>query len=232
VSHFQENGMIRITLLACILAGGAFGQTRPRDPFVFRTAINEGGSRPSSNKNRLLGVLLNANFTALYSTADGGSLFMARTGTAQDGNATYFHQGSGGQFGQCLVFNGGAILHRNTAAQSWDLLVNGTPAGSRTAVYKGFTLDGNTVTLRYEVAAGGTTVRIRETPEYQSGGNGRLVRSFAVTGLGAGQALRLRLSGGVVSETWTAQSGGAVSGSNPQYFTINANGNAVLTGAW
>jgi hypothetical protein len=59
-----------------------------------------------------------------------------------------------------------------------------------------------------------------------------LRRTLSVSGLGANQSLRIRLSGGVANETWTANSGGTLSGSNPQYFNIAANGTAVVTGTW
>ena len=215
------------------MVGCLFAQTRPRDPFIFRTAIAENGNPPSNQKNRLVGLLLNANFTAFYSTqtGEGTGLYMARSGTANDGNVTYSHT----QFGQCITFTGGTVFHRNTTATLWEILNNGTPATSQ-AVYKGFThtnAAGTTAALRYDVTAGATTVSISESPEYVAGGNGGLRRTMVVTGLGANQSLRVRLTGTTaVGETWTANSGGTLTGTNPQYFTIAANGTAVVTGNW
>lgn len=202
-------------------------QTRPRTPFVFRTAINENNaSRPNASKNRLVAVLLNTGFTALYSTQDGG-LYMTRTGTASDINRTY----SQVAFGQVLAFSGGAVLHRNTSTQMWELLNNGTAATSKN-VYKGFTLSGNNVALRYAITAGASTVNISETPEYVAGGSGGIRRTIVVSGLEASQSVRLRLNGGVATETWTAQSGGTISGTNPMYLTVTANGTVTITGSW
>jgi hypothetical protein len=36
----------------------------------------------------------------------------------------------------------------------------------------------------------------------------------------------------VATETWTAASGGAISGTNPMYLTISANGTATVNGTW
>lgn len=206
------------------LATGVFGQTRPREPWVFRTAIKE-ATFPSEQGDRLVAVLLASGFTALYSTVKGG-LYMTRTGTAQDGNATYGHR----QDGSVLAFSGGAVLHRNNPAGGlWELMNGGSAVNSQN-VYKGYTLTGNSVTLRYEVIAGSATVKISETPEYAGGG---IRRTIKVEGLPTGQSIRLRLSGQVSgNEAWAVQSGGTLSGNNPQYLSISADGTAVLTGNW
>jgi hypothetical protein len=93
-------------------------------------------------------------------------------------------------------------------------------------------LAGTVATLRYAIIAGSAAIQVAETPEYVTGPNGGLRRTLSVSGLGANQSLRIRLSGGVANETWTANSGGTLSGSNPQYFNIAANGTAVVTGTW
>lgn len=227
-----------ICAIPLALAVGAFAQTRPRDPFIFRTAINfdnsvNSSARPGTQKNRLVALLLSSGFTALYSTqtGEGCGLYQVRTGTASDGNSTYNHV----TYGSILVFSGGSVLHRNTTAQMWEFLDNGTVATSKT-VYKGFTYTnaaGTTAALRYDVIAGNTTVRISEAPEYVAGGNGGLRRTITVSGLGAGQSVRTRLTGTTATgESWTAGSGGTISGTNPQYFNINANGTAIVTGSW
>jgi hypothetical protein len=209
--------------ITCVVSA----QTRPRTPFVFRTAINEtNADRPSNNKNRLVAVLLSSNFTALYSTQD-GSLYMTRSGTASDINRTYRQV----TYGQVLAFSGGAVLHRNTSNQMWELLNNDSPVSSKN-VYKGFTLKGNDVALRYAIVAGASAVNISETPEYVAGGSGGIRRTIVVSGLTAGQSVRLRVNGGVANETWTVQSGGTLSGTNPRYLTISENGTVILNGSW
>jgi hypothetical protein len=210
------------------LAATAFSQTRPRDAWVFRTALNlDNASRPNSSKNRLIAVLLNANFTAFYSTENGG-LFLTRSGTAKDINDTY----SQVAFGQVPSFSGGAVLHRNNAATLWEFLDNGAAAASKT-VFRGYTLKGTaSVTFRYSILAGTNTVEIAETPEYVAGGSGGIKRAITVSGLGTGQSVRLKLNGGVATETWTAASGGTISGTNPMYLTISANGTATVNGSW
>jgi hypothetical protein len=220
----------KIALCTVVLAVGVFAQTRPRSAFVFRTAINEGSiSIPSFNKNRLVGVLLAPGFTALYSTENGG-LYQVRSGTANNGNDTYSHT----QFGQVLTFAGSTVYHRNTATAIWELLANGSPVASKT-VYKGFTLTGNLVWLRYAIQAGSTTINIHEKPEYVSGTNPGLQRVIMVSGLEPNQSLRLRLtgqSGTVRPETWSVTLGGTLEGSNPQYLVIPANGAATVIGTW
>lgn len=220
----------RVALLAmAALAGTVLGQTRPRDPFVFRVAIRESGTFPSQMGDRLVAVLLNTNFTAFYSTVKGG-LYMTRTGTAQDANTTYTQV----QDGNVLKFTGGAVLHRNNPnASVWELM-NGATAVTSQTVYRGYTLSGgatpNMVALRYAVVAGTTTVQISETPEYVAGGTGGIRRTFQISGLPAGQTLRLKVAGQVSgTEAWTAGSGGTVADG---YFNITANGTAVLNGSW
>ena len=214
-------------IMVFVLAATAFSQTRPRDPFVYRTALNlDNASRPNNSKNRLVAVLLNANFTAFYSTENGG-LFLTRSGTAKDINDTYTQVA----FGQVQTFTGGAVLHRNNAATLWEFLDNGSPATSKT-VFRGYTLKASKVTMRYSILAGANTVEIAETPEYVAGGTGGMSRAIAVSGLGTGQSVRLKLNGGVATETWTAASGGTVSGTSPMYLTISANGTATVTGSW
>jgi hypothetical protein len=210
------------------LAATAFSQTRPRDAWVYRTALNlDNASRPNNTKNRLVAVLLNANFTAFYSTENGG-LFLTRSGTARDINDTY----SQVAFGQVQTFSGGAVLHRNNAASLWEFLDGGAAATSKT-VFRGYTLKGTaSVTFRYSILAGTSTVEVAETPEYVAGGSGGIKRTIADSGLATGQSVRLKLNGGVATETWTAASGGTVSGTNPMYLTISANGTATVNGTW
>ncbi len=209
------------------LAATAFSQTRPKDAWVYRTALNlDNASRPNNSKNRLVAVLLNTNFTAFYSTENGG-LFLTRSGTAKDINDTY----SQVAFGQVQTFTGGAVLHKNTATSLWDFLDNGTAATSKT-VFRGYTLKGTKVTMRYTVVAGANKVEIAEVPEYVTGGSGGMSRAITVSGLATGQSVRLKLNGGVATETWTAASGGTISGTNPMYLTISANGTATVTGSW
>jgi hypothetical protein len=219
--------MKRWTIVILALATGVFGQTRPREPWVFRAAIKE-STFPSQQGDRLVAVLLASGFTALYSTVKGG-LYMTRSGTAQDGNVTYGHR----QDGNVLGFTGGEVLHRNYPSGGlWELMNAGTPVSSQN-VFKGYTLTDNAVTMRYVVTGGTATVKISETPEFVAGGNGGIRRTLKVEGLPSGQTLRLRLSGQVGgTESWAAQSGGTLSGSNPQYLTISADGTAVLTGTW
>jgi hypothetical protein len=222
----EMKGLLAATMVVA-LAATAFSQTRPKDAWVYRTALNlENASRPNNSKNRLIAVLLNANFTAFYSTENGG-LFLTRSGTAKDINDTY----SQVTFGQVQTFTGGAILHRNNATSLWDLLDNGAAATSKT-IFRGYTLKGNMVTMRYAIVAGASTVEIAETPEYVAGGSGGIKRAIAVSGLGTGQSVRLKLNGGVATETWTAASGGTISGTNPMYLTITANGTATVNGTW
>ena len=214
------------------------GQTRPRDPFVFRTAVRAGDlngaplncAAASECKNRLVAVLLNAQMTALYST-ESGTLYLTRNGLPQNGNDTYSHT----QYGQRLQWpasGAGTTLHRSTVTQGWELMQGGSPVAS-TIVYKGFNLAGNIVSLKWRLVAGATAVDITEMPEYASvGGSPGLTRTVVVNGLGSGQSLRLNLSGQVRPETWTVQSGGTLEGTSPVYLNIAGNGTAIVTGSW
>ncbi len=228
-------------LAAAVLAASAAAQSRPRDPFVFRTVLRDNTSVTSactaanSCMNRLVAVLLNPQMTALYST-ERGSLYVTRNAVPQDGNLTYNHV----QFGSRLQWpsggSAGTYLHRNTEAQPWQILQNDAPVAT-TVNYRGFSLgtgvDTNKVTLRHDLAAGATTVSVSEMPEYVSvGGNPGLQRTIQVTGLGAGQSLRLHLSGQVRPETWTVSGAGTLDGASPIYLNIPANGTVVVTGSW
>jgi hypothetical protein len=232
--------MIRkIALMGALVAAVAWGQTRPRDPFVFRTILRDNISETSACTaangcmNRLVAVLLGTQMTALYST-ERGSLFVTRNAVPQDGNLTYEHQNFGSRL-RWPSSNGGAYLHRNVADQPWTLLQGGSPVTAK-VVYKGFNLSGtggNIVTLKHNLVAGATTVSILETPESVTvGANPGLQRTLAVTGLGAGQSLRLHLSGTVRPETWTVSGSGTLEGTDPVILNITSNGTTVVTGSW
>jgi len=232
--------MIRkVIICTAAFAIGVWAQTRPRDPFIFRTALRSAGTggnalvcqASAECRNRLIAVLLNPQMTALYST-ESGSLYLTRNALPQDGNLTYNHL----QFGNRLAWqtgsSAGVTMHRNDAAQSWELRQGGSTVAS-TIVYKGFNLAGNVATLKHNLVAGATTVSILETPEYAAvGGKPGLRRTIAVSGLESGQSVRVRLSGSVSPETWTAESGGTLEGSNPIYLNISSNGTAIVTGSW
>lgn len=232
--------MIRkIAICTAAFAIGVWAQTRPRDPFIFRTILRSAGTggdpsvcQPSAEcQNRLIAVLLDAQMTALYST-ETGSLYLTRNALPQDGNLTYSHTQFGGRLAWQTGGTAGVTMHRNDAAQSWELMQAGTAVTS-SVVYKGFNLAGTVATLKHNLVAGTTTVAILETPEYAAvGGNPGLRRTIAVSGLGTGQSVRLRLSGSIRPETWTAQSGGTLEGTNPIYLSITGNGTAIVTGSW
>ncbi len=228
-------------LAVAVLAASASAQTRPRDPFVFRTVIRENTSNTSpctaanTCMNRLVAVLLHAQMTALYST-ERGTLYLTRNAVPQDGNLTYSHT----QYGSRLQWpgggNGGAYLHRNTEAQPWRIVQNGTPAETK-VTYRGFSLgtgnDTNVVTLRFDLSSGASVVSVSEKPEYVSvSGSPGLQRTIQVSGLAAGQSLRLHLSGQVRPETWTVSGGGTLEGTSPVYLNIPSNGTVVVTGSW
>lgn len=223
--------MIRKLVLAgAALAVFAGAQTRPRDPFVFRTVVRENTNDASACTaeatcmNRLVAVLLNTQMTALYST-ERGSLFLTRNAVPQDGNTTYAHENSGSR----LRFNAGAWLHRNVAAQPWEIVQGGGALTSK-VVFKGFDLAGDVVTLKWELVSGTTVVRVRETPEYEAvGSNPGLRRGIQISGLGAGQSLRLQLGGSVRPETWTVSGDGTLQGS---VLNITGNGTTLVTGSW
>jgi hypothetical protein len=232
--------MIRNLVLAgAAIAVAAAAQTRPRDPFVFRTVLRENTSTTAACTaengcmNRLLAVLLNAQMTALYST-ERGTLYLARNAVPQDGNLTYVHQDFGSRL-QWPSSNAGTNLHRNVAAQPWELLQGGTPLTSRVA-FKGFDLSGEnqgTVTLKWEIISGSTVVRVRETPEFEAvGGNPGIRRGIQISGLGAGQSLRLSLSGQVRPETWTVAGDATLQGTAPVVLNITGNGTSLVTGSW
>lgn len=232
--------LTRVTIAGLVLAVAATAQTRPRDPFVFRTVLKENTSTtqactPANGcMNRLVAVLLAPQMTALYSTLH-GTVYLTRNAVPQDGNLTYSHT----QFGSRLQWpggaNGGTNLHRNVSDAPWTFLQGGTPA-TTTVVYKGFNLggtDGNTVTLKHDIVSGASVISVHETPEYVSvGGNPGLRRSIQVSGLAAGQSVRLHLSGQVRPETWSITGDGTLDGTDPVYLNITGNGQAVITGSW
>ncbi len=235
-----------LALAAALLAVDVAAQvTRPRDPFVFRTVLRDVLNNnvteatvctaESGCMNRLVAVLLSPQMTALYST-ELGTVFVTRNAVPQDGNLSYSHTNSGSRLVWPSGGNGGTYLHRNTAPKAWDILEGGNPVNSKVA-YKGFTLgtgtDSNIVTLRHNLVAGATTVSIAEKPEAVTvDGKPGLQRTIQVTGLANGQSLRLHVSGSVRPETWTVTGGGTLSGTDPVYLNIPANGTVVLTGSW
>ena len=235
--HFRRGA--GLCLAAALLVAEASAQTRPRDPFVFRTVLKENTSTTQACTaangcmNRLVAVLLAPQMTALYSTLT-GTLYLTRNAVPQDGNLTYSHTQYGGRL-QWPGTSGGTNLHRNVEDAPWTFLQAGSPLASR-VVYRGFELSGTNqeiVTLKHDIVAGANVVSVHETPEYVAvGGNPGLRRTFVVSGLAAGQSLRLHLSGQVRPETWTSTVGGTLAGTSPVLLNITENGVTVITGSW
>lgn len=225
-----------------LLAGSAFAQTRPVSLFVERVV--------TPDRSRQLKVALAGEMWVMYDLPQcqlyqawnggtkGGSLKMADFGWFNQNahfphwftteGTNYFKEPVGEYFASWtkpadidLYYTKWKQQPRNYKA--WTVMSGGAAVNARTR-YRGFTVNGTVFKLNFGlILPDGKEISVVEVPEYQNaGGKPGLTRKFTVSGLPAGHSLSLKLP----SAGWT---GAGVAGGS---FTISANGDATLTGAW
>lgn len=225
-----------------LLAGSAFAQTRPVNLFVERAV--------TPDRSRQLRVALNAEMWIMYDLPQcqlyqawnggtkGGSLTMADFGWFNQNahfphwytteGTNYFKEAVGEYFSSWtkpadidLHYTKWKQQPRNYKA--WTVSNGGAAVNARTR-YRGFTVNGPVFKLNFGlILPDGKEISVVEVPEYQNaGGKPGLTRKFTVSGLPAGHSISLKLP----SAGWTG------TGVNGGSFTIPANGDATLTGAW
>lgn len=230
----------RAILLALLAAAGAQAQ-RPVSLFVERVF--------TPDRSRQLKVALHANLWVLYDQPQcqlyqawaggtkGGSLQQANFGWFNQGahfphwytteGTNYFKEAVGEYFASWTkpsdidtYYTKWKQQPRNY--QAWTAASGGQAVAVKTR-YRGYTVKGPAFTFQFSLKLPAGEVSVVETPDYgNAGGKTNLIRKFAVSGLPAGHTISLKLPG-------AGWSGPGVSGST---FTISANGESTLTGAW
>lgn len=232
--------MMAATLL--LGACAALAQQRPVGLFVERVV--------TPDRSRQLKVALHADLWVMYDLPQcqlyqawaggtkGGTLKMAEFGWfAQNAHFPHWFTTEGtnyfkepvGEYFSSWTKPADIDLHYTKWKQqprdyrAWNVTNGGAAVAAKTR-YRGYTVKGSEFKLAFGlILPDGKEIAVTETPDYaNAGGKVNLVRKFAVSGLPAGHSISLKLAG-------TGWTGAGVSGGT---FTIAANGEATLTGAW
>ncbi|HAO99622.1 MAG TPA: hypothetical protein DCQ83_06215 [Fibrobacteres bacterium] len=115
--------------------------------------------------------------------------------------------------------------------KSWTVLNGATDAGA-TYRYRGFTVPGNVMTLKYSlILPNNSEITVSENPEFSNQPSGNhLIRTFTFAGIPAGYSVRLEHLGGSNASAWSVTSGSATIQSGALVQT--ANGQTVVNGSF
>jgi len=140
-----------LVLLALVLAQGMPAPERPRDPWVFRSVLDDAPRRVILALDRDLWIAYDAETCALYKAWKGGVRFEGAVYTSVHGP-------------QPRSF--GTSYTEGIAGPAWSAERGGRAVPLR-ARYRGHALHGVRASLEYElVLADGATVTVEETPEF------------------------------------------------------------------
>ena len=166
-------------LLLIQACSGPSAPDRPRDPWVYRSVLDE---RP-----RMITMALHQNLWGAYDTQKCG-LYKAWQGGVDFDGAVYTTK-----HGPQPTSYGTVYLMDSLAALPWSSVVNGA-AQLVEPQYQGHYFHEGQVSLKYQFDLFDNTVLVEETPEhFQRDGLVGLSRTFEVSGLPEGQQLQLRV---------------------------------------
>ena len=169
-------------LLALFLTIGSCSSPsieRPRDPWVYRSVLDE---RP-----RMISIALHENLWSAYDTQVCG-LYKAWNGGVDFDGAVYTTK-----HGPQPTTVGADYIVDPLNGAVWSLITNGSSQEVKPD-YKGHRFQQGQVTLQYQIDLGDQLVSVKETPEYLPGERfPGLSRSFQVEGLTEGQLLGLKI---------------------------------------
>ena len=175
---FHTAKILLIVFLAFIAGcGGPSGPDRPRDPWVYRSVLDE---RP-----RMITIALHQDMWGAYDTQK-CSLYKAWQGGVDFDGAVYTTK-----HGPQPTSYGSQYLLDPLSGSVWSISTNGT-SETIAPEYLGHKFENGQVRLKYQVDYQDQTIAITETPEYiESDGQPGLERSFEVSGLSDNQTLEL-----------------------------------------
>lgn len=169
-------GLLALLVSSC---SGPSSPERPRDPWVFRSVLDE---RP-----RMITMALHKNMWSAYDTQKCG-LYKAWHGGVNFDGAVYTTK-----HGPQPHSMGTPYLVDSLGSSLWAVSTEGI-SQVVTPDYKGHYFRNNQVTLNYLIKYQDEEIRVGETPEYyQSDGYPGLSRNFEVEGLLDGQYLELQV---------------------------------------
>lgn len=169
-------GLIFILLLTS--CGPGDKQTeRPREPWVFRSVLDE--------KARMVTAALHDEMWVAYS-AQNGNLYKVWKGGANFEGAVYTTVHGPQPTSKGYDYFMGGIDKSN-----WSVTINGQASAPSEIQFRGHRLTDEGVIFSYELRGSDYNILVRENPEYIKRGNQNgLVRRFTVSGLPAGAELR------------------------------------------
>lgn len=178
--NWQLLALLGFWILLISSCGGPSAPDRPRDPWVYRSVLDE---RP-----RMITIALHRNMWSAYDTQKCG-LYKAWQGGVEFDGAVYTTK-----HGPQPTTFGSPYLVDPLDQPVWTIH---DPGNSQTVApnYKGHRFQNNQVTLNYQLNYGDQAISIGETPEYfESGRYPGLRRTFSVDGLDNGQYLKLEVA--------------------------------------
>ena len=179
-NKFRKLKYLPVTFLLFIQAcSGPTEHDRPRDPWVYRSVLDQ---RP-----RMITMALDKDLWSAYDARKCG-LYKAWQGGVDFDGAVYTTK-----HGPQPTSYGTVYLLDSLHALPWKAMVNGA-AQVVEPQYKGHYFHDDQVSLKYQFHFLGNTIKVEETPEhFKKDGLTGLSRSFEVSGLPPGQQLQLRV---------------------------------------
>lgn len=249
-------------LFALALAAGVnvHAQTRPHSPFVERVTTTERSRQLKVALNTNLWIMYDLPQCQLYTAWAGGSAggtlvepFESATGVpffhrphykswfVPDPAKTYFKEAVGEYFASWtkpewidtyytkvvvdkdFAKNGLKWKQQPRDYHAWTVKNGGADAGAKT-LFRSYKVNGSAFELDFSlILPDKREISVTEVPDYaNAGGKTNLVRKFNFKGIPAGYTVALKLPG----------SGWSGTGVNGSAFTVSADGDATLTGAW
>jgi hypothetical protein len=244
--------------IALLLGASVYAQ-RPHNPFVERVTTSERSRQLKVALNANLWVMYDLPQCQLYTAwaggANGGSLvepFESATGVPffhrphykswfVPAGTSYFKEAVGEYFASWTkpewidTYYSKVVVDKDFAHNNlkwkqqprnyhaWTVTNSGTNVNAETR-FRAYRVKGNTMELDFGlILPDKREIAVTEVPDYAAaGGKTSLVRKFNFTGIPAGYSVALKLPG----------SGWSGTGVNGGTFTVAADGDVTLTGAW
>ena len=179
ISRFSSLIMVLVVLVLVMGCGREEVKERPRDPFVFRSVLDERPRIVTAALHENLWVAYDARYASLYKAWMGGVSFDGAVYTTAHGP-------------QPTSMAGATFMKDDHVETRWSLTDNGSSSVPE-VVYKGHRVTKtNRVTFTYHlINEGGEVIVVEETPEYIAGPG--LVRNFTTSGVPDGTSVGLQI---------------------------------------
>jgi cytochrome c len=186
--------------------------TRPADPWVFRSVLDKHPRMITVALHENLWLAFDAQSCGWRKTWKGGVTF---TGSVYDTKHGPQPQSKGEAY--------------YSSSEPPLLLSKGEKPVEAQPVYRGYTVTGGRLTIRYDLLIDGTTVSVEESPEYAPAEN-ELVRFVKVAGVAPGVVVQMAnpSSTDEMVVTTSEQAGIAIDGPRKRWLTFKGDGEATI----